>query len=150
MSYNMSFKIRLIPAPIDGVEILRSLLSAGWTADNTCGHIDYSLEEPDGDNDALTVPLEELDELLMRFDSHEKNGMFYGISLFWDGTDQGIVIFQYPRDKDRVLNFGYRLTRVVCDFAPPLTDHNWYLKRILPALQRGGAVVRKLEWIESP
>lgn len=153
MSYNLIFSVQFFSKPIYYSEMIRRWLNCGWTANNGVGGIQYNLSGEDDFPEIMSIPFNEknIELVLDQCDEMESKNRQFHLYIMWLGTEYGAWVGfggkDYPPD---TIHFSYASWRRLLVAAPPLSDHNWYLERLLPPVLAAGCSVRSLEWKESP
>ncbi len=136
-----SLTITLSSTTVPAMEIISTLLQAGWKVD-TDGLIHFL---PLGDKDAFAWTTRSVNDVQIVFDimkKKEEAGEIIGLDLFWeDGC--GFDILFHSREK---ISFLLDIYRKTLEEDPRLTDVNWYLIRIIAPLLSARIPIEFIEW----
>ncbi len=125
-------------------EVVKSLLNFSWGFYDSEGFVRF-LPVHDGDNhnwQKKRLSLEEVYELLKNQEKEDKETKN---DMFWHGTDIGVTC----RLKYDLFEFSLSINRQINSKCFNFTDCNWYLERIMPALQIKGLHISAVTWRES-
>lgn len=125
------------------VDIIKALLKAGWTF-NDYDNVSYL---PIGDNDDFDwqrKPASDID-LVKLFTEKDKLGEIIGVVMTWKKTNVGgEMIFR----QDNSFSFSLSMNRKNLAQHSNVTDINWYLERLIPAISINEMVVESIKFDE--
>ncbi len=142
MSTESALFMRLDPPVESTIDVLHTLLNAGWTV-NLEEQIMF-LRLGNADFDWEIVPAKKSSEVFSELEQKRVAGEYLGIILVWEDTETGGGFVIYP-DGRLMITLSVNLKRLDCG----VTDVSWYLERIVPALSEAG-YISSFEWTETP
>lgn len=132
-------------APSGSVMLLDQLIDYGWSA-GTGGQISY-LPLGDGERFAWrAVAASEWVSVRRELVQKEREGEGLGLALCWQAGDIGGTFHVEPPDvqgRSTLWTVWYP-SRIRLLDAGGLTNHSWYVRRVVPPLLAGGAIVVSL------
>lgn len=141
--------ITIIVQPVEQrhLELLLLLINHGWSATHT-GHIGY---RPLGDVDDFDwhwFPAQDWPSVLKILEQKQVVGEVLALDLTWGLTGMGGFFWVqadefYPNGVQ--INTLWRPDRPLLDHNGWITDHGWFLQRILPALRTANIFVASVE-----
>ncbi len=130
---------------ISAMTIIKKLLTHSWTL-NDYGKVSYL---PIGDNENYSWEQNDIDvkSILKILEEKERLGEVIGINMTWKETNIGGSFLLW---NDGTLSINLNINRQIIsnDYGYQITDVNWYLTRLLPALNQDGMVIEYFEYSE--
>ncbi len=139
MSYSGSITLWITPNAPSSPVILRSLLDSGWRPGNGYGNIVVFDKERD------FVKFETADEALAAIAGMEARDEKWWFPIFWAGVASVEVVIDR---RAAMANFLLSPSPKRLDSVPWCSDHNWYLSRLVPPLQKVGCGVNDLKYVD--
>ncbi|GMA97769.1 hypothetical protein [Pelosinus sp. IPA-1] len=145
MSISASIDIKLAfrdSQTISKVALIQSLLDFGWTFKD-CGNMTYL---PIGDEDKFDWKTENIsvESLMVLLNEKEKRDEQIGVAMTWkDSGIGGDVLLMKNGEISVSLTIN---RRVIID--SDITDVNWYLVKLLPALNDNNLIVESFSYEE--
>jgi hypothetical protein len=154
LSYSSDFNLYVGSRTQTHVDFLRALFQHGWSPERSKGEgiIVYELPTDAAFVECSTAPVGEIEDVLIEMSKYDRQGRTYGMHLSWPGEkDRQIKVLFYPHEypDNDVIQINIDQGGVILSSAPPLTDHNWYLDRILPACRECEFFIHTLEWFDA-
>jgi hypothetical protein len=143
MSYTSGLILELetTRAPLTVLELL---LDGGWSA-TTGGHVTYLPLGDDGAFGWQSAPAEVWARVRHELAQKQGANQGLGLALFWqNGPFGGTFHLDPPHADSLTLWIVWYPERMRLLDAGGLTDHSWYLRRVVPPLVAAGIVVRSL------
>lgn len=149
MSVSASINLRIINRETREVAsqelIICSLIDNGWSLSRSNGFVNYL---PIGDNDDCDW-IEEamsLDALFTILKQKEHLSELIGVVITWENTDVGGDLLLWGREETKLhtpTTFGVTVNRRETSFNTQFkfTDFNWYLDKIMPAVNNANLYV---------
>ncbi len=130
MSIDSTISIKLTNK-ISAVEIIKSLMTYGWTL-NDYGKVSYL---PLGDNDDFNWQSENIsiDTLFDIVRNKELLGEMVGVMLTWEDSLIG-GSFLFDNDKSVMFNICINRKKIIGYDDYNMTNVNWYIERLIPAI----------------
>lgn len=129
--------------------ILELLLDGGWSA-TTGGHITYLPQGDDGAFAWRSAPVSAWERVRSELAGKQRAGEGLGLALFWqNGPFGGTFHLDPPHGNALTLWTVWYPERMRLLDAGGLTDHSWYLRRVVPPLSGAGIVVCSLSCSDS-
>ena len=130
------------------MSLVRRLLDGGWSIDNSVGAITYFSTDDEGLPRLHTTELSRVDEVLAALDRIELQGSYFAMELSWDNTES-VIRFGVNSPKVGQVQISAIHGRHQLAGVEPLTDHNWYIVRLLPLIFKGGWELTSIGWYEA-
>lgn len=141
MSYSGSITLWITPNAPSSPVILRSLLDSGWRPGNGTSGI-IVVDQP-----AHNIPFETVDDAFAAILEMEARSVAWSFPIVWHDVLASVRV-RIDR-RERKMSFGLSSRTKRLDDIPWCSDHNWYLSRLVPPLQKVGCGVHGLEWIDG-
>ena len=136
-------------------EILEILINNGWKAIYPSGYVLYL---PVGDKDMFDWQEEKINipSLMKIVKKKEKTNELIGIGLIWQDSEiGGNVLLRHEKDMSEKkiytsmsFSLGGERKMLMNEDGFEITDVNWYLQRLLPALNQEGFTVEFFKYQE--
>lgn len=139
MSVSASIEINL--SGTDSFNIMLNLLNAGWVFNDN----GYQTYLPVGDNDDWDWRSEKLtnEQLLSIIEKKQQLNEVIGVGLTWGDTGRGGELIL---GIDNSLMFNISNNRLINDYF--LTDFDWYLRKLIHALDTGNILIQSVKFEE--
>lgn len=121
---------------IDRLGVIESIIESGWK----CREHDGIHYLPLGDQGEFDWQIEDIsfEQLFEILRQKQECNELIGMTLLWENTDVGVILLFHA---DGTLSFSTNINRVALDAecsGRKLTDMNWYLERLAPAIHNAG------------
>ena len=135
MSYDSYLDLFLDRKANSYVVILRSLLNHGWSLNNTGGGISYCLTDDNGQfNDLRTISFAEENAMWTDIQRMEALNQLFGVNISWPRTDIALITAWNNPANPKQIDFMTQFQRPMLPGCEPITNHNWYLENLVPAI----------------
>lgn len=148
MSTEASINIRLFDKKskgISSIKVIQKLMNYGWTL-NDNGKISYlplgDIDEFDWKNENISI--ESLENILIQ---KEKRNEIVGVVITWKETGVGGTIL-FGESQSFSINLSINRRMLNDEKMIKITDVNWYLTKLLPALNEDELVVESISYEE--
>lgn len=122
-------------------------MARGWSPVNEAGGVMYVIPDADGDPDIRTAMPAEINDVLEQLNRATATGGFTAIHLTLEKADIRVSVEESESPGE--LHFAVHSIRRILETVSPITDHNWYLQRLIPPLYAVGCGVHDVVWREQ-
>lgn len=144
MSISASIDIKLAKLNnniVSPMEIIRSLLHYGWTF-NDNGQVMYLLI---GDKDTFDWKIDTTNQesLLKLLTEKENRGEIVGVVITWSNTGIGGTLLFFEKSSITI-NLTINRKTIKAAEEIEITDVNWYLTKLVPALKHNNHIIESI------
>lgn len=153
MSVTASIRLRIeynhdLKKQINRTAIIQMLLNYGWKSTRN-GYAEYLPLGNKDDDFSWTHEKMNPEELMVRLKQKEDNDELIGVFLTWQNTQIGGNLL-FLKNSIYTMSFSIDANRqlLIDNNDYKITDVNWYLTKLLPALNQSDFVVRAIQYDE--
>ena len=142
MSHAAGVNITPSSSTKSAVELIEAFLNNGWSV-NDHGHISYL---PSGDEDTFNwqhAAPESWPKIVETLKQKEKSHELIGLVMTWKDADVGGEFLFFPDGPK--LSISWSVNRKTLKHCADVTDHSWYLAKILPPLLKACSVIASVQ-----
>ena len=143
MGFSSSIDFRFASNTKDPLAVIQHLLNNGWTF-NDSNSIWFLPLNDNNRFDWQKEPLHTWQEVVKIIEKKTNVNEIIGLVLTWQETQIGGDFLFFPDYKSLSINLNVNRQRLSSDLI--VTDHNFYLQKLVPLLQSAGLTLEAIEF----